>query len=315
MDYRRLIPQRLRVRSFPASVWAAENPVLVRDELVSESDTGRFKVGDGATSYNDLPYSGGGSEAGEQGETGQTGLTGPAGPPGEPGPKCDPGDTGQAGTPGDPGTPGTPCTTGAKGDKGDPGTPGTTGAKGDKGDPGIQGTPGTPGQPGPAGGTPITPLTSGGAANHATHGRGAATTGTTETFLTTFRIPAGAAPPAIYQLTMLVQASAVGNLVPRIRCGAAGTTADALVNVATPNMAMTANSWAVVNAYIYVIATGATATTYAAIEGNVTAGAVTSAAVAETPGNVNNANPWFITVSAAMSAGTATVRAIRLRPI
>jgi hypothetical protein len=282
VDLRKLIAPRLRIRTFLESVWLVDDPVIVRDELVGEEDTGRLKVGDGVSRYSELPYFGGGAATG-------TGDEGPQGIPGEPGP---------AGPPGEPGA------------KGDPGTPGTTGAKGDKGDPGIQG------QAGPAGGTPVTPLTSGGGTNHATNGRGAATTGTTETFLTTFRIPAGATAGTIYQLTMLVQASANGSLVPRIRAGAAGTIAgDTAVNVATGNMAMTANSWAVINAYVYVIAAGSTATTYAAIEGNVTAGAVANAAVAEAPGNVNNANPWFITVSAAMSAGTATVRAIRLRPI
>jgi hypothetical protein len=36
------------------------NPLLARREVAVEIDTGKIKVGDGVTSWNDLPYAGGG---------------------------------------------------------------------------------------------------------------------------------------------------------------------------------------------------------------------------------------------------------------
>jgi hypothetical protein len=39
-----------------AGLWASRNPVLLSGEIGFESDTGLFKIGDGATAWNDLPY-------------------------------------------------------------------------------------------------------------------------------------------------------------------------------------------------------------------------------------------------------------------
>ena len=47
-----IIPQRT------AAEWASRNPVLVKGQLVQESDTLALKVGDGATRYTDLRYAG-----------------------------------------------------------------------------------------------------------------------------------------------------------------------------------------------------------------------------------------------------------------
>lgn len=41
-----------------ASEWATLNPLLVKGQLVHESDTGGLKVGDGVNRYNSLRYSG-----------------------------------------------------------------------------------------------------------------------------------------------------------------------------------------------------------------------------------------------------------------
>lgn len=46
----------LRIKSKTAAVWAAANPVLAADEPARETDTGRLKIGDGATRWNALPY-------------------------------------------------------------------------------------------------------------------------------------------------------------------------------------------------------------------------------------------------------------------
>jgi hypothetical protein len=161
---------------------------------------------------------------------------------------------------------------------------------------------------------PLNPLSSGGAAVIA--GRGAVTSGTAETFLATFRIPANSVDVGdVLHLTAILQSSGTGTCAPRIRCGAAGTIADALVNVTGTSAAGTANSFVHINAYIYIIALGASGTVYASIQGTSTAAAFNNAAAAEAPGNVNTANPWFITFSAAASAGTYTVRSIRMRVI
>jgi hypothetical protein len=46
----------VRVKSGLASLWTSVNPVLANAQMGYESDTGRVKVGDGATAWNTLPY-------------------------------------------------------------------------------------------------------------------------------------------------------------------------------------------------------------------------------------------------------------------
>lgn len=46
---------RIQMRRGTAASWAAANPVLAQGELAFETDTGRTKVGDGATAYLSLP--------------------------------------------------------------------------------------------------------------------------------------------------------------------------------------------------------------------------------------------------------------------
>lgn len=45
------------VRSNTAAWWTSNNPVLALDDIGEEFDTGRNKVGDGSTAWNDLDYS------------------------------------------------------------------------------------------------------------------------------------------------------------------------------------------------------------------------------------------------------------------
>ena len=66
--------------------WASANPILSNGEPGYETDTGKFKVGNGTTRWVSLPYSSGvqgatgaTGPAGPQGETGATGPDGPAG--------------------------------------------------------------------------------------------------------------------------------------------------------------------------------------------------------------------------------------------
>jgi hypothetical protein len=46
----------LRLRRNTSAQWTAKNPILADAEPAKETDTGRFKLGDGATRWNDLPY-------------------------------------------------------------------------------------------------------------------------------------------------------------------------------------------------------------------------------------------------------------------
>ena len=45
-------------RSGTAATWELVNPVLLKGEIGVESDTGRFKFGDGTTPWHYLAYSG-----------------------------------------------------------------------------------------------------------------------------------------------------------------------------------------------------------------------------------------------------------------
>lgn len=46
------------IPTLTAAEWRTRNPMLVRGQLVHESDTLAFKVGNGVDRYNDLLYSG-----------------------------------------------------------------------------------------------------------------------------------------------------------------------------------------------------------------------------------------------------------------
>ena len=57
----------IQLRHGLAADWAGVNPVLAVGEMALETDTGLFKIGDGTTAWNSLPY------GGLQGATGPTG--------------------------------------------------------------------------------------------------------------------------------------------------------------------------------------------------------------------------------------------------
>ncbi len=76
---------RIQTRRGTASEWTAANPVLLDGEWAVESDTRKFKIGDGITPWNDLLYV-------TQGEQGPEGPEGPQGPEGPEGPQGEKGD-------------------------------------------------------------------------------------------------------------------------------------------------------------------------------------------------------------------------------
>ena len=52
------IKTKFQMRNDTAEKWAAANPVLLIGEIGFENDTNKFKFGNGATAWNDLPYAG-----------------------------------------------------------------------------------------------------------------------------------------------------------------------------------------------------------------------------------------------------------------
>ena len=115
---------QIQYRRGTASQWTTTDPVLAIGEPGYETDTGRFKVGNGSAVWSALPYS-----SGPTGPTGPQGITGPTGPQGATGP------------------------TGAQGIQGVTGPTGAAGPTGPQGIQGIQGIQGVAGPTGPTGGT------------------------------------------------------------------------------------------------------------------------------------------------------------------
>ena len=78
---------QIQFRRGTGAQWAADNPLLAAGELGLESDTKLFKIGDGSTLWNLLPYGGLKGDTGATGYTGYTGATGfgATGPTGTPG--------------------------------------------------------------------------------------------------------------------------------------------------------------------------------------------------------------------------------------
>ena len=54
------IQSRIQHSVYTAAVLKAKNPVLLKGEVVYESDTCKYKIGAGSTAWNTLPYAGGG---------------------------------------------------------------------------------------------------------------------------------------------------------------------------------------------------------------------------------------------------------------
>lgn len=91
----------LQLRRGTASQWSTTNPILAEGEIGSETDTGKFKVGNGTSAWNSLSYAVGAAGAtGPTGPTGPTGATGPTGPTGATGATGPTGPTGAAGAAG-----------------------------------------------------------------------------------------------------------------------------------------------------------------------------------------------------------------------
>lgn len=112
---------RLQNRRDTAANWTSNNPTLAAGEIGYETDTTKYKIGDGSTAWSSLAY------AYTAGATGPTGATGPVGATGATGPT---GVTGNAGATGATGATGPQGATGPSGATGPQGATGATGAGG-----------------------------------------------------------------------------------------------------------------------------------------------------------------------------------------
>lgn len=97
---------RIQLRGDTAANWAASNPILAERELVIETDTLKYKVGNGILDWNSLPYGGVTGAAGSSGTSGTSGTSGVDGPAGSSGSSGISGSSGTSGTAGSSGTSG-----------------------------------------------------------------------------------------------------------------------------------------------------------------------------------------------------------------
>lgn len=151
---------QIQLRRGTAAQWTAANPTLAQGELGVETDTGKFKLGNGSTVWNSLSYS--------SGATGATGATGSVGSTGATGSVGSTGATGSAATV----TAGT-TTTGAAGSNAAVTNSGTSGAAildftVPRGNTGVTGSQGIQGVTGAAGADGRTVLNGSGAPSNGT---------------------------------------------------------------------------------------------------------------------------------------------------
>ena len=143
----------IQFRRDTAAAWTAANPVLASGEMGIETNTNQFKIGDGATPWDDLPYGGIAGGPGATGPIGASGATGIQGPIGASGATGSTGPVGPVGATGSTGSTGPIGATGPVGATGATGSTGSTGPIGSTGSTGPIGSTGSTGATGPQGAT------------------------------------------------------------------------------------------------------------------------------------------------------------------
>lgn len=106
---------RLQNRRDTAANWTSNNPTLAAGEIGLETDTSKYKMGDGTTAWNSLAYAYTAGATGPTGPTGPIGATGPTGVTGVTGPTGPVGATGATGPVGATGPTGVTGPSGATG--------------------------------------------------------------------------------------------------------------------------------------------------------------------------------------------------------
>jgi hypothetical protein len=64
---------QIQLRGGTLAEWTLSNPVIAQREMVLETDTDKFKIGNGVDNYLELPYGGLIGPAGEAGPAGPAG--------------------------------------------------------------------------------------------------------------------------------------------------------------------------------------------------------------------------------------------------
>jgi hypothetical protein len=106
---------RLQNRRDTAAAWTSANPTLAAGEMGLETDTSKWKMGNGSTAWNSLAYAYTAGSAGAQGTTGSQGAIGAQGLQGVTGAQGQVGQQGITGTQGLTGTQGIQGTIGNAG--------------------------------------------------------------------------------------------------------------------------------------------------------------------------------------------------------
>jgi hypothetical protein len=106
---------RLQQRRDTAANWTANNPILAQGEIGLETDTDKWKMGNGSSAWTALAYAYTAGAAGATGPTGPIGATGPQGSTGVTGPTGPIGATGPSGPSGPTGPTGPTGATGPQG--------------------------------------------------------------------------------------------------------------------------------------------------------------------------------------------------------
>jgi hypothetical protein len=114
---------RVQIRRDTSANWNTNDPILLNGEFGYETDTGRYKIGNGIDVWTDLIY----SLVGITGPTGGTGVTGPTGGTGPTGSQGIQGPTGETGPQGVIGNTGPTGSQGITGNTGPAGAQGPTG--------------------------------------------------------------------------------------------------------------------------------------------------------------------------------------------
>lgn len=135
---------RVQIRRDTSENWNTNDPILLDGEFGYETDTGRFKIGNGIDSWSGMSYSLVGI-TGPTGATGSIGTTGPTGSQGSTGPQGSTGSQGLIGNTGPTGAIGSIGETGPTGSQGSIGNTGPTGSQGITGDIGPTGAQGPTG--------------------------------------------------------------------------------------------------------------------------------------------------------------------------
>jgi hypothetical protein len=135
------------------------------------------------------------------------------------------------------------------------------------------------------------------------------TSGTAEFVVLQATLPAGLLVPGTTLRGFIAgQSSALGTVTARLRCGAAGTSADALVAALPASAAQAANAWGMADFVATCAAAGAAGALSGYARAQFQTAVLAPATAAYTAAVVNTTGVLKLSITLAVSAGTFTVR-------